>query len=50
MESPGFETRVEKQKHCLKMLLKFEEQGVVSTQLHRVLMIRVFQAVSRPGP
>jgi hypothetical protein len=48
MESPGFETRVEKQKHQKRVLLKSEEQGAVSTQLHRVLMIRAFQAVSRP--
>jgi hypothetical protein len=50
MESPGFETRVKKQKHLLKMLLKSEEWGTVSTQLHRVLMIRAFQVVSRSGP
>jgi hypothetical protein len=50
MESPGYETRVEKQKHLLKMLLKSEARGAVSTQLHRVLMIRAFQDVSRAEP
>jgi hypothetical protein len=37
-----------KNKSTKRVLLKSEVRGAVSTQLHRVLMIRAFGTVSRP--
>jgi hypothetical protein len=48
MESPEMKQGL-KNKSTNKVRLKSEERGAVSTQLHRVLMIRAFQAVSRLG-
>jgi hypothetical protein len=47
MESPEMKQGL-KNKSTKEVLLKSEEKGAVSTQLHRVLMIRAFGTVSSP--
>jgi hypothetical protein len=49
MESPEMKQGL-KNKSTNEVLLKSEEKGVVSTQLHRVLIIRAFCVISRDGP